>query len=70
MTKKDFILIAEILRKAHSNFEGKPDTASDYNQGALTAINQVRNMLEEKLRETNPRFDAERFRAHILGINN
>lgn len=52
MTKKDYILLAGVLKDAKQG-----------HQAGLPAIQEIASVLAVKLREDNPLFDRERFLA-------
>ena len=54
MTRKDYILIAEALRKEYTASAGKQDT-----RAAL--------LVSDVLEKDNPRFDCEHFLAVVRG---
>jgi hypothetical protein len=55
MTKKDYILIADVIR------ELKID-----NYGITTFhINAIENLFLKKMKENNPNFDCDKFRKYI-----
>jgi hypothetical protein len=58
MTKKDYELIAKILNDTRPYTDGLINQDDEKAQWVI-----MRNRFAEKLRETNPRFDRQRFIA-------
>lgn len=56
MTKKDYILIAEVLKK-YTNAMSKVD----YKVTGYALVDEIILALADKLQAQNPRFDSERF---------
>lgn len=54
MTKKDLVLIAEVIRESRT-------WARDYSPHATVAIADITGRFIKALGKTNPRFDAEKF---------
>lgn len=54
MTKKDFALIAEVIRESR-------EWANDFDKSALIAVADITGRFIKALGKTNPRFDTEKF---------
>jgi len=62
MTKKDYILIAEVFRPLVESIKGDRILTQEE---LRFVINQTINMMGRKLQEDNPRFDFNRFIDYI-----
>jgi len=60
MTKKDYIKIADILRKFHSN------AVVNNNAEMIYVIEGIANDFADMLKEDNANFDRNRFNAYLL----
>ena len=71
MTRKDYIIIAEVLRVSLNNAENslqserKNTPNYDHCGGAVVAIRRVSSELADALKRDNPRFNREHFLAVV-----
>lgn len=63
MTKKDYVLIATVLKELRPEIE--PDETADpsFERGWQTALDDVCDAFARKLQIENPRFDSAKFLA-------
>lgn len=66
MTRKDYILLADVLAQfsrdiARDAFDTKTDMGRAILSGERVAIQTIAHRLADQLREDNPRFDRKRF---------
>lgn len=67
MTKKDFVLIANVLKVCKNTFEDSmknhdiEDREYALSKGASEATSMIAEALAESLKRTNPLFDTQRF---------
>lgn len=62
MTRKDYILIAETLRKA-----GEIHVGDDYQRGKKAGVLVAVEFIADALKGDNPKFDRARFIAAVKG---
>lgn len=64
MTKKDFILIAKVLKtskKVFSETPNKTELAEKMRKTAIATIEVIEQAFSFELSQNNPKFDKERF---------
>ena len=64
MTRKDYLLIAEVLRDTRSIALAGPGFAHKSNPDEVRGIDNIAAVMACKLQDDNPRFD----RAHFLAV--
>lgn len=67
MTRKDYILIAEVLRDTRSIALAGPGFAHKSNPGEVRGIDNVAAVMACKLQDANPAFDPAHFLAVVRG---
>lgn len=58
MSKKDYKLVAEVLKRVHDSYRPQDYPEESY---AQLAVRQVMTCLATELKAANPRFDKERW---------
>ena len=63
MTKKDYILIADVLIKSTNNL--LDFSRNEWNNGYFTALEVMYTYFEDALKKENNGFNVEKFRAYV-----